>query len=355
MLKAADETISFPIDENTKTKIFCSQLVTDKETGKEYFTFQNLGKNEILFYGINSQKLEFRIRPEVDGANGIGFLRGYIIKNLDSIFVGTQGQSKILLINKEGELKDKFSYNVAEDGKELLYSALTTYRNRPIVFIDNKMYIISTCDRWADKKPATSVIDLKEKSVEALYGFEYPTFPKTDNKAKKSGKEGDFSRCFDGKQFVYSFYFSEDIYVCSIDHTGIRKINAKSKYIPEIGFTDDYGNLTFKDIAENPNYGNLIYDPYRDVYYRVAYPKVEIEHDLKSIDLLEYGGKRFSIIIFDKDLNIVGETLFPDYTYNSFLMFIREDGLYISSSHFMNPNYSDDILSFQRFELVQKS
>jgi hypothetical protein len=34
-------------------------------------------------------------------------------------------------------------------------------------------------------------------------------------------------------------------------------------------------------------------------------------------------------------------------------MFVREDGLYISSSHFLNPNFSDDILSFQRFDLVR--
>jgi hypothetical protein len=75
--------------------------------------------------------------------------------------------------------------------------------------------------------------------------------------------------------------------------------------------------------------------------------------DIRAIDLLRYGRKNFSVIILDKDFNIIGETMFPDYTYNSQVMFIREDGLYISCSHFLNPEYSDDVLSFRRFDLVK--
>lgn len=51
---------------------------------------------------------------------------------------------------------------------------------------------------------------------------------------------------------------------------------------------------------------------------------------------------------------VIGETLFPENTYNSQLMFIRHDGLYISDSHPLNPEYSDDVLSFRRFDLTKK-
>lgn len=105
---------------------------------------------------------------------------------------------------------------------------------------------------------------------------------------------------------------------------------------------------------KNPDYGNMLYDPYREVYYRIAYPRTEMDKGVRAMELLMYGRKCFSIIIIDKDFNVLGETLFPDYTYNSKLMFIREGGLYISDSHYMNPAFSDDILSFQRFDLVEK-
>jgi len=351
VLKKSTQKLSFPIDESTKTKIFTLSTYTEEATGKEYLTFQNQTRNEILFYDIATQNPAFKIMPEVEGPDGIGFLRGYRIKNLDSIFVAVQGKNEVCLINKQAELKDRFRYDETEDGKILLYNAFTTFRYRPPVFINEKMYIITTCDRWAEKNPVSATIDLENKHVQALYGFEYPSFPKTENKAKKSGKESDFSRCFDGTHFIYSFYFDEDIYICNIDHTEITKVNAKSRFINQIGYTDDFGNLTFKQIAENPNYGNLIYDPYRKLYYRVAYPKVEIENDVNMLDVIEYGRKRFSIIILDENFNLIGETLFPDYTYNSWLMFVREDGLYISSSHCMNPEFSDDTLVFQKFEV----
>ena len=56
-------------------------------------------------------------------------------------------------------------------------------------------------------------------------------------------------------------------------------------------------------------------------------------------------------MILDENLNILGETFFPAYIYNSNLSFILEDGLYISLNHIKNPEYSDDILRFQKLEL----
>ena len=96
---------------------------------------------------------------------------------------------------------------------------------------------------------------------------------------------------------------------------------------------------------------NLYFDSYRDVYYRVAYPKNEVDAGDNYIELWNYGRKIFSIIILDRDFQIIGETLFPEYIYNPGVMFVREDGLYISSSHVKNPNYNDDVLTFECFQL----
>ena len=83
----------------------------------------------------------------------------------------------------------------------------------------------------------------------------------------------------------------------------------------------------------------------------MAYPSTKIEKGIRPIELFLYGRKNFSIIILDKDFKKIGETMFPDYTYNSNIMFIHEDGLYISDSHYLNPEFSDDELSFRLFKL----
>lgn len=160
------------------------------------------------------------------------------------------------------------------------------------------------------------------------------------------------SRCFDGEKFIYSFFFDDEIVISSIDHKTLIKKKVKSKFINKIELLDDFGNITFNDMCENPNYGNLLFDKYRNVYYRIAYPETEVSREVNGLELMQYGRKKFSIIIMDHDFNIIGETLFPDYTYNSTLMFIREEGLYISDSHYLNPEFSDDVLSFQLFELI---
>ncbi|WP_347563509.1 DUF4221 family protein [Phocaeicola coprocola] len=91
-----------------------------------------------------------------------------------------------------------------------------------------------------------------------------------------------------------------------------------------------------------------LYDPDNKVYYRIVYVPQETDKDVKPLLLLRSGRKQFLIIIFDKHFNIIGEHLFPSYyTYNPRLCFITKGKLYISTNHVMNPNYSDDVLSFQ--------
>ena len=180
--------------------------------------------------------------------------------------------------------------------------------------------------------------------------FVYPEYPGSDLKLKKYGLETAFSRCYDQKHFIYSFYYDENIYVTSVDHQTIQKIPVKSEYVNKITLPGEQTAQPI-DFCENSWYGNMLYDKYRKVYYRIAYPKTTIEKGIRPMELLAFGRKNFSIIILDKNFNKIGETLFPDYTYNPGIMFIDEDGLYISDSHYLNPNFNDDILSFRKFDL----
>ena len=174
----------------------------------------------------------------------------------------------------------------------------------------------------------------------------------SDNKKKNAGVELYFSRCFNGDKFIYSFFYEADVFITSIDHNIVERVNVKSNYIDRVVMPNDY-NGTLKSMCENPNYGNLLYDKYRDVYYRVCYLKTEIDNRENYMELWDFGRKIFSIIILDKNFNIIGETVFPEYTYNPNLMYIDEKGLYISENHYKNTNYDDDKLIFRLFRLCK--
>ena len=347
--------IIFELDERTKSSTRSLFLYTDS-LGKEYLTFQNYASNEIVFYDFESKKLAFKIKPEIDGNNGVGQFAGYYISNLDSIFLTNIYIEEIALVDTASLLKKQYTYDQTIDSIPLIESYSTTFFYHPLVKIGNLLYATSRCDRKIPFSPISITIDLQTNEVRAL-PFEYPDLPTKLNPKKKSGEENYFSREFDGNHFIYSFSFSEDIYVASIDHKTITKKLVKSRYIDKVVPLDDYGNFTFKDWCERAEYGNLLYDKYRNVYYRIARPKTEVPSgltDREYLDLFDYGRKCFSIIILDKDFNIIGETLFPDYTYNSCMAFVHKDGLYISSSHAFSENYNDDNLTFQRFELVKE-
>lgn len=351
LLEASETNLSYALDSYTKTLIH-TLLPYEESNGQEYLTFQPLGQNRILFYNLRSCNFCFEIKADVEGANGVGFFDGYYIHNLDSIYLSNSELKEIAIINRDGIVKDVILYEQAEDGIELSDAHSITTLYKPFVVIGDQMYIISRCNRWHKVNPVSASINMNTKKIIAQ-SFVYPTSQNTKNIKKAFGIEEYMSRCYDGNRFVYSFYFDENIYVATVNHDSVYPVKAKSKYIDAVTAWDDYGNLTAKDICENPNYGNILYDKYRDVYYRIAYPKTEIKEKLNEWELFQYGRKKFSILVLDKNLKVIGETKFPNYTYHSQLMFIREDGLYISTTHIMNPQYSDDILSFQKFNLVK--
>lgn len=342
------DSICFKLDSQTKNNLFNYSLYD--ENGKSYFSFQNRNSNDILFYDINSKKLEFKITPKVEGNNGIGFISGYYIHNMDSIYLTNLDTKEISLINKDCNIINKYAYDYDCDNNELSLFSLSGFNYKPAQEINRTLYLYSGPNRYIDKDPVSIAFNMDTHNINSL-NFYYPEYPGSDIKLKKYGLEDTFSRCYDGVNFIYSFYYDENIYVTTPSHKTINKVQIKSKYIDKVQLPNEL-KASPEDFCLNAWYGNLLYDQYRKVYYRIAYPESDnMDKGVNPIELFDYGRKNFSIIILDKELNIIGETLFPDYTYNSGVLFINKEGLYISSSHSMNPTFNDDILSFHKFEL----
>ena len=87
----------------------------------------------------------------------------------------------------------------------------------------------------------------------------------SDDVTKPSlGNELSYSCCLNDKdQFVFSFFFDEDIYVVSLQDGEMKKIKVKSRYIDKPAIKEnppqDFDGA-MKASSEIPCYGNLIYD-----------------------------------------------------------------------------------------------
>lgn len=356
-LIGSEKSKSFELDEDTRYNAFYLYTFSDKNN-KEYLSFLNYRTNQILFYDFETCDLLFKIDMDTEGPNGVGQISGYYIENIDNIYVSSYSTPGLIKIDTAETIVRKFPYDTTSNGYRVVPSYTpSSHPYLPVVFAENKIFITQQAANHiypADQTPVSVTIDTLTNTNEYL-PFTFGDVLTDEHYGQ--GGEHRFSRAFNGKEFIYSFYADESIHVTSIDHQSVRKINAKSKLIDKIKMEkpplDD--NQRAKWILEVPRYGDLIYDQYRDVYYRFAYPKTKLDPNRQYIRKSLYGRREFTVIILDNQFNIIGETLFPKEKYNSYVFFVNKDGLYISSDYQINFEQSEEQLNFELFVLTPNS
>ena len=351
-LQPGKECIVIPIDDNTNCYSMSMFSYMSPE-GIPYLSYENEQTNELNFYRLDSCKLSHKIKIAQEGPEAIGRFIGHTVIDLDNILIFDQ--FKISRINRNGKILDK--YNLITDTQIALCHPPTSKVYAPMIVQDSCIYLYQAL-MYSDKPydgdaleryPLCIKVNMQTKQTEKS-PLTYPRLWETEN------ENGIFtcSRDYDGTNFVYSFFISNSIYVPH-DNQTFKKYPCKSQYInglPKNNYPLDI-QATQKESIENASYGNIIYDKYRKVYYRFFQPACELNKQDNIADLMKTG-KKFSIMILDKDFQVIGETLFPENTYIPVMFFVLEDGLYISDNNFQNPEFNENVLSFRRMELTEQ-
>lgn len=357
-LKFADESISFPLSTSTTTYIKSLSIFTDS-LGKKYLAFMSNDEPEIYLYDIHKANLVKTIRFHKEGPDGVGpKAGGFFMAGFNEIYLPSLYVPEISKIDSAGHKLGVLRFG--DSPQSFPFITTRSVIGLPMLEIDNSLYCPQLVNpRLGDKQktdsPVAMRIDLGTLDTDAS-DFCYPSFLCKESHVPSLGIESKASYCYNGKEFIYSFAFDENLYVLSTDFKLIKKVNASSKYIDGISIPDNVPtqmDLGIKMMCEIPYYGDIIYDEYRQLYYRIAYPKDSLKEGESLSDMMQSGRTRFSIIILDKDLNVVGETMFPENLYRSNLYYIEKDGLYISSNHYKNSHYNEDNLSFDRFIVTE--
>lgn len=352
-LKQTNEFCSFVIPNDVKCSSLCVQLFSDGE--KDYLAYKNELNQEILLYELVTGKMIRRIRFSKEGPNSIpgGFL-GFHVLDLDNIYIPSLYQNIIYVTDTLGNIKRTINFENTNSGKKLIPFIPGMFGE--IVFVDSKLYIPQSVnpmlgDKIIDESPVGAVIDTLSGNNNAL-PMRFPRLITKHDIRTSAGTGLNYHRCFDGNHFVYSFYYSDVVYVADINHLNVKECKIKSAYVDDVEVPNR--NLTTpneiqKYNVEHSRYGRIYYDKYRNVYYRIVYPANTF--DEKSKDIFHSKKKNFSIIILDNEFNIIGETLFPDNLYVPELLFITKDGLFISTNNERNSKFDEDLLNFERIEL----
>jgi hypothetical protein len=275
--------------------------------------------NEIVVFDLDNACIHKRIQLDREGEDGVGKVRGFWFHNRDSIFITSLGDKKVYLVNDAGKVMDKFPYHVTTDGMETgapFYSR--SHINTPLVIIDSKIYLTNylignyfyyDVIEFENQRLCLE-IDMKTKAVKFM--------PLTCPKGywdETNHYEPTCARVFDGKRFIYLWRYFDKILVTT-DHVKGQYVPIQSKYIGRFTERSAPTDLTQhqKRLLESGAFYNLAYDHFNEVYYVFVYPGIEVD---TSMDLMKTWDNLpvFSILILDKDFNIMDEILMPEKFY----------------------------------------
>jgi hypothetical protein len=121
----------------------------------------------------------------------------------------------------------------------------------------------------------------------------------------------------------------------------IERIAARPAGAKQLSAEDNF----FKYFLETPSYGSIIYDSYRQLYYRFVHLPIP-EGKRQN----EYSDKQVGIVILNKAFEKVGEIWLEPYTFSSSQYFITKEGLFLRSYQ-----RTEDFLTLGKFTLSNKS
>ena len=355
--------IVLPVDENTY--YLSKSMFQFEEDDKEYLLFGNLEKrqHELLIYDLEGQNLHKRILLEKEGPNGLPGIWGCIpFFDSKTFLVSQHGVGRTTIIDGEGNVLRKYNMRQTTNnnnrrvlwadsrfGVSFFYTP--SFTRDSIVYFSNGYFIRKRLNREDWKTiPMFNSLNLKNGHVGTL-PIHYPDIFEDDVEIPAGG----------GYAFTYDYNYKEGRLVCSLtgydsimvsdDLKQVRWHNGKSRYLKSIRprVYEANGFDWLRESKGGPKYHNIMYDKYRDVYYRIAEFPYEFKANESPFD--DPKGREFSVIVFDKDFNIIGETKFPGNKYFYKMSFVGRDGLYISENNLANPEFDENKLVFACFTL----
>lgn len=278
-----------------------------------------LDDNNLHIFDYNSGNLEKSISINSSLERGCGILNnysGFYYHSLDSIFIYNYKVKMVFLIDSESNIKKK--WNVVNNQLAKYPVDPEALTSSPIVFYNGYILLSGSGngqpnDATESNKPVSCLININNDSLKYVVG--YP----------EQYRRGNFGGVYfntiyhtnvDGSAVMYSFPADHNVYLFNCKLLKMDTLYAGSrniKYIESspLNFLDLYidKNKRIEYYVKQPSYGNIIYDKYRELYYRIA--RVSLL-DWKSTDV--GFRKPFSIITISKKGKILSETpIFKDY------------------------------------------
>jgi len=179
----------------------------------------------------------------------------------------------------------------------------------------------------------------------------------------KGKKITDFSWARRGDKLYISPWYDHEIQVFDMQQEKVsEKVQAKSAHINSFLYVNELSGTHEEGLINRLShdlYGIILYDKYRECFYRFFYPGYtdDEEYAIDKLWMLRSSRPYTGVMVLDKDLNVIGEHVFDKFqVHASSNVFVGEEGLYLSLNNENSPDFDEDHLRYMvvQFDLEKK-
>jgi hypothetical protein len=303
-LAVTGDTIHFILNDHTFNAIRSFNVFSQNR--HDYISFYDERSQTINIYDFQTRHLIKKIRLKKCLKTKSFYKTSVYSKNFDSIFVNNV--NKLYLLDSAGAVLKTIDFV-----KKSNYIWAVFENTNPLVVKDNQIY--ASVRPYVDE---TSIKALKKWKV--LYKFDFENdrsvllynLPKMYQENLYGYHFLDYNYCFNNRgNFVFSFPADSTVYETNLRDYHVA-FYAKSRFqtsdISPVNKEDlKGGDLGYRQYKLRDSYGPIFFDPFKKRYLRLAKQKMN-EADIQA----KKKERKESIIIFNEDLKIIGESELPD-------------------------------------------
>ncbi len=313
----------------------------------DYSQFQgyNPSTNELLLWNLDTKEEQLRMKLDISfNDTTIGRLFQFYVHNPDSIFLLTENW--LLITDTAGIIKYKRNTSNAikdADGGEVYFMDVSN--QFPLYFDvlkkDVYMHIMCNCG-LEDPAFYTKRVEAKLNLLNGEVAFLNYHFPERYRKAFYGQNVFPF-RAVNGPLHIISFENDDSLYVFNRESNSLKKYPCRSRFqkIDFIPFdtsfynSDNRINRLSEHMTVSPAYKKILFDPYRNLYYRFFLREMPLKDDKGIYNNLSK--KDIIIMVLDNNFNIIAENNIGT-SYLPYYSFVTRKGLYVGTTPKKNTN-----------------
>lgn len=348
------DTLRIPI--TFPSLLYAYKLQVLNLDGDSVLARRNSRTNAIEIFDLNKRQKIDNWQYKITGPDGVDELAAFYILNRDTVFIVSQYRTWLKIGNADGKIYKTIDLQKDQNGNSISQYRVETRvgRRRPVIHHNDVLFIpVDEVDATNFEVDGTPFIYYSRYKIGEDYAvpvkFQYPKVYR--GKTWVSWLFINSSVYNENtEKIVVSFALSHDLH--SYDPEKDTMICHPNGYLDgefeeyPYGTPDKIGHY----MASMGFYSQVLYDKFRDVYYRLYLgPTPEEERHRKDLRVMHY--RLPTMYIYDNNFRMIGETRLPENSHFLYDYFVAEEGLYFNNYHPSKEGVDENEIAYTLYKL----